>query len=184
MKIQFSESGVNKFPFWRRVRLTTLALISVSTLSCFASAPGQLPGFEGATGWVNGDPVSSSQLQNKVVVVDFYTSQCSNCLAAVPHVAELYKKYREQGLVVVGVHTPEMESEHALPLVSATIKRLGIEYPVALDNDTDIWKKYHNQFWPNLLIYDKSGKLAYSHAGEGEYGEIDAKVKSLLAAPR
>jgi thiol-disulfide isomerase/thioredoxin len=181
MKIQ---SIMNSFLFNRRSKVTLLALISLSTLSCFASAPVQLPGFEGATGWVNGEPVSSSQLRNKVVVVDFYTSQCSNCLAAVPHVAELYKKYKEQGLVVVGVHTPEMESEHALPLVTATIKRLGIEYPVALDNDTEVWKKFHNQYWPNILIYDKSGKLVYSHAGEGEYAEIDAKVKSLLAGSR
>ena len=163
-----------------RALLVAGLLVSLQVSSSEASGPSELKSFDGATDWANGKPVHMTDLKNKVVVVDFYTSRCSNCLAAVPHLAALYKKYRSQGLQVIGVHTPEMDSEHEISLVNATIKRLGIEYPVAIDNNNEIWNAYHNQYWPSLLIYDKSGRLVYEHAGEGAYSEIDNKIHSLL----
>ena len=136
--------------------------------------------FEGIDVWINSSPISIASLKNKVVVIDFYTSRCSNCLAAVPHVVALYHKYHGKGLEVVGVHTPELESERQIEVIKATAKRLGIDYPIAVDNASRTWNAYSNRYWPNLLIFDKEGKLVYQHAGEGAYEEIDLKISSLL----
>ncbi len=100
-----------------------------------ANAPQRMPGFKGATDWLHGKVVTPDDLRGKVVLVDFYTSRCSNCLAAVPHVSELYRRYKGKVLVVVGVHTPEFEEERNLQLIEKTARRLGVEYPVAIDND-------------------------------------------------
>ena|ERR1700733_2904557 len=140
----------------------------------------QLRDFEGIDVWLNSPPLSKTSLKNKVVIIDFYTSRCSNCLAAVPHVVSLYNKYHGKGLEVIGVHTPELESERQIEVVKATAKRLGINYPIAVDNAARTWSAYNNHYWPNLLIFDKAGKLVYQHAGEGAYEEIDLKISSLL----
>ncbi|MDR3615046.1 MAG: redoxin domain-containing protein [Candidatus Obscuribacterales bacterium] len=136
--------------------------------------------FAGVTQWLNSKPLTLKDLHGKVVVIDFYTSGCGNCQAAVPHVVQLYNKYHNRGLVVVGVHTPESTYEKELTTVQSTAQHLGITYPIAVDNEHAVWYSYHNQFWPNLLIFDKEGKLVYEHAGEGFYEEIDRVVNELL----
>jgi thiol-disulfide isomerase/thioredoxin len=134
----------------------------------------------GISYWINSSPITASDLKNKVVIVDFYTSQCSNCMAAVPHVVNLYNKYHERSLIVIGIHTPELPSERQRQVIESTAQRLGITYPIAVDNENKTWSEYNNHYWPNLLIFDRSGQLVFQHAGEGAYEEIDAKVAALL----
>jgi thiol-disulfide isomerase/thioredoxin len=168
----------------RRVISALIALgasIGVPVYSDGSLARGdRIKEFEGIDNWINSAPLSTARLKNKVVLIDFYTSRCSNCLAAVPHVVALYNKYHSKGLEVVGVHTPELDSERKIEVVKATAKRLGIEYPIAVDNDSRTWNAYKNHYWPSLLLFDRDGKLVYQHAGEGAYDEIERKVSSLL----
>jgi thiol-disulfide isomerase/thioredoxin len=161
-------------------------MIAIFALSASTSSPGygdyssekvnQLKEFEGIDVWINSPPISRATLKNKVVIIDFYTSRCSNCRAAVPHVVALYNKYHGRGLEVVGIHTPELDSERQIEVVKATAKKLGIDYPIAVDNDSRIWNAYNNHYWPNLLLFNKEGKLVYQHAGEGAYDELCSKV--------
>ncbi len=167
--------------------LPFMSIISITTLSSDNSAAqaalglgSNLQEFKGISSWLNTQPLTRNDLKGKVVAIDFYTSGCSNCRAAVPHVVALYKKYRDKGLVVVGVHTPESDYERELKTVRSTATQLGIEYPIAIDNQQATWNAYQNQYWPNILIFDRQGKLVYQHAGEGSYDEIDSKVNSLL----
>lgn len=115
-------------------------------------------------------------------MVNFWTYACSNCVNAMPHVVRLYNKYASRGLVVVGVHTPEFPYEKSASNVQAAIKRHGITFPVAQDNNFTTWKVYGNQFWPAQYIIDKSGRIVFTHAGEGSYDQIERTVQKLLDA--
>ena len=139
-----------------------------------------LPGFDGATEWLNSTPLTPSSLRGKVVLVDFWTFACYNCLNALPHVKELYAKYKDRGFVVVGVHTPELAHERILANVRREVSRLGITYPVVIDNDSRIWRAYQNQYWPAAYFADASGRLRFHQFGEGRYDEQDAVVGKLL----
>ncbi|MBR1167673.1 thioredoxin family protein [Bradyrhizobium liaoningense] len=138
--------------------------------------------FAGITNWFNSKPLSIADLRGKVVLVDFWTYGCVNCVNTLPHVTELYAKYRDRGLVVVGVHTPEFPFERSAANVQAALKRHGITYPVAQDNESKTWNAYRNQYWPAQYIVDQSGKIVFQHAGEGRYDEIDRTVAKLLNA--
>ena len=140
------------------------------------------PDFTGINNWFNSKPLSMADLRGKVVLVDFWTYGCVNCVNTLPHVTELYAKYRDKGLVVVGVHTPEFPFERSASNVQAALKRHGITYPVAQDNDSKTWNAYRNQYWPAQYIIDQSGKIVFQHAGEGRYDEIDRTVAKLLNA--
>jgi cytochrome c biogenesis protein CcdA/thiol-disulfide isomerase/thioredoxin len=142
---------------------------------------GALPGFDGATEWLNSPALTPASLRGKVVLVDFWTFACYNCLNALPHVKELYAKYKDRGLVVIGVHTPELAHERVLSNVRSEVKRLGIEYPVVIDNDYRIWRAFHNQYWPAAYYADANGTLRFYHFGEGRYEEQDKVVARLLA---
>ena len=142
---------------------------------------GNLPGFDGATEWINSGELSPKALKGKVVLVEFWTFMCYNCLNALPHVKDLYAKYRNRGFVVVGVHTPELGPERVTENVRSAVKRLGIEYPVVIDNDSKIWNAYHNQYWPAAYFADATGKLRFYNFGEGRYDEQDKVVAKLLA---
>jgi methionine-R-sulfoxide reductase len=143
---------------------------------------GAFPGLDGATGWINTTgPLTASALKGKVVLVDFWTFECSNCLNALPHVQALEAKYRDKGLVVVGVHSPELDEEKPAANVQAAVQRLGVVYPVALDADYKIWKAFHNQYWPAVYIVDANGRIRYHHDGEGDYDGQDHAVAALLA---
>lgn len=143
-----------------------------------------MPGFDGATTWINSAPLTPAALRGKVVLVDFWTFACYNCLNALPHVKALYEKYRAQGFVVIGVHTPELPQERVVENVRREVKRLGITYPVVVDNDYAIWRAYHNQYWPAAYYADATGALRFSHFGEGAYAEQDEAVMRLLDEAR
>jgi cytochrome c biogenesis protein CcdA/thiol-disulfide isomerase/thioredoxin len=144
-------------------------------------ADGMLPGFDGATEWINSAPLTPAALRGKVVLVDFWTFECYNCLNALPHVKELYARYKDRGFVVVGVHTPEFAIERFPDNVHRAVTRLGITYPVVIDNDNRIWNAFHNQYWPAAFYADATGKMRFYHFGEGRYEEQDKVVAKLLA---
>jgi len=148
------------------------------TASASTSAPA--PDFTGIDHWFNSPPLSLKDLRGKVTLVEFWTHECINCVHVVPHTQALYQSYAKDGLVVVGVHTPEYDEEHDLPGVASAIKQLGITYPVAVDNGYATWNAYSNRFWPALYLIDQNGKIVYSHYGEGNYEETEARVRQLL----
>jgi thiol-disulfide isomerase/thioredoxin len=146
----------------------------------FAEAERSAPNFVGISSWLNSSPLSIADLRGKVVLVDFWTYGCINCVNTLPYVTRFYQAYRDKGLVVVGVHTPEFPFEKAIANVQSALKRHGITYPVAQDNDYATWKAYRNQYWPAQYIVDKTGKIVFEHAGEGRYEEIERTIQKLL----
>jgi cytochrome c biogenesis protein CcdA/thiol-disulfide isomerase/thioredoxin len=148
---------------------------------------GPLPTFAGGTGWLNtgghGQPLSADQLRGKVVVVNVWTFACYNCLNALPHIKSLAAKYRDQDVVVVGVHTPELARERVPDNVAQAVERLGVTYPVVLDANYSIWRAFHNEYWPSVYIADRNGRIRYHHFGEGAYDDEDRVVAQLLAEP-
>ncbi len=147
-----------------------------------AAVQGGAPNFAGISNWFNSAPLSMASLRGKVVLVDFWTYGCVNCVNTLPHVTELYAKYKDKGLIVVGVHTPEFPFEKSASNVQAALKRHGISYPVAQDNDSQTWNAYHNQYWPAQYIVDRSGKIVFQHDGEGQYELMDRTIQRLLNA--
>ena len=147
-----------------------------------AAAQTTAPDFVGLGTWFNSAPLTLADLRGKVVLVNFWTYGCVNCVNTPPHMTQLYAKYRDRGLVVVGIHTPEFPFERSASNVQAALKRHGITYPVAQDNDSRTWNAYSNQYWPAQYIVDQNGKVVFQHAGEGQYEEIDRTVGRLLNA--
>ena len=145
-----------------------------------AAAHRQAPDFVGISQWLNSGALHIADLRGKVVVVNFWTYGCYNCVNTLPHVVKLYEKYKDRGFVVIGVHTPEFPFERSTSNVQTAIKRHGIRYPVALDNGYATWKSYSNQYWPAQYIVDRHGNIVFSHAGEGAYDTIDRTVQRLL----
>ncbi len=139
-----------------------------------------LPDLSGATTWINSPPLTAQSLRGKVVVVDFWTYSCINCLRSLPYVQAWYGKYKDSGLVVLGVHTPEFPFEKDEANVRKAVQELGIAYPVAMDNDYRIWRAFHNQFWPAHYFIDATGRIRYHHFGEGEYDQSEAWIRGLL----
>src|ERR1700750_2263641 len=123
-----------------------------------------------------------SPLLVSTVLVDFWTYDCYNCVNTLPYVTKLYETYKDKGLVVVGIHTPEFPFERSAGNVQAALKRHGITYPVAQDNDSATWNAWRNQYWPAQYIVDQHGNIVFSHAGEGQYDEIERTVRRLLNA--
>ena len=142
---------------------------------------GTLPGFDGGSEWINSPRLTPESLRGKVVLVEFWTFECYNCLNALPHVKELYAKYKDRGFVVVGVHTPEFARERVPENVRREVKKLGIDFPVVIDNENKIWNAYHNQYWPAMYYADANGGMRFYHFGEGRYEEQDKVVAKLLA---
>jgi cytochrome c biogenesis protein CcdA/thiol-disulfide isomerase/thioredoxin len=141
---------------------------------------GAAPEVTGISRWINSDPLTTRELRGKVVLVDFWTYSCINCLRTLPHVKAWYRTYRDRGLVVLGIHTPEFAFEHVAGNVEGAVRRLGIEYPVALDNDYGTWKAFQNQYWPAKYLIDRRGHVRYAHFGEGEYDTTEARIRTLL----
>lgn len=137
--------------------------------------------FNGATTWLNSAPLDAAALRGKVVLVDFWTYSCINCLRTLPYVRAWADKYRDRGFVVVGVHTPEFAFEKDLGNVKKAVHDLDITYPVALDNDYAIWRSFSNRYWPAHYFFDATGHLRHQHFGEGEYMESEAVIQTLLA---
>jgi cytochrome c biogenesis protein CcdA/thiol-disulfide isomerase/thioredoxin len=141
----------------------------------------QAPPLQGITAWINTAPLTPQRLHGKVVLVDFWTYSCINCLRTLPYLKSWDARYRKGGLVIVGVHSPEFAFEHSLGNVRAAVKRLGIHYPVALDNDFATWTAYRNQYWPADYLIDRSGRVRDVHFGEGAYAQTERDIRKLLA---
>ncbi len=141
---------------------------------------GIAPSLDGATQWLNSKPLSGQDLRGKVVLVDFWTYSCINCLRTLPYVKAWAEKYRDQGLIVVGVHAPEFAFERDIGNVSKAMKDLGINYPVAVDNQYAIWRAFKNQYWPAHYFIDATGRIRHHHFGEGGYAESERVIQQLL----
>jgi cytochrome c biogenesis protein CcdA/thiol-disulfide isomerase/thioredoxin len=142
---------------------------------------GTMPPLSGATEWINAPPLSREALRGKVVLIDFWTYSCINCLRTLPYVRAWAEKYKAQGLVVIGVHAPEFAFEKDPANVRAAVRDLGITYPVALDNDRAIWRGFSNRYWPAHYFIDGQGRIRYHHYGEGGYAISEKVIQRLLA---
>jgi cytochrome c biogenesis protein CcdA/thiol-disulfide isomerase/thioredoxin len=141
---------------------------------------GALPSLSGAVEWLNSKPLTADDLKGKVVVVDFWTYSCINCLRSIPYVRAWAEKYRDHGLVVIGVHAPEFAFERNVDNVKKAVATLGIKYPVAIDNDYKIWRAFNNQYWPAHYFIDAQGMIRHHEFGEGDYGESERVIQKLL----
>jgi len=148
------------------------------------SAKGEMPSLSGAVQWLNSPALSKESLRGKVVLVDFWTFDCINCQHSIPFVNEWAKKYEKDGLVVVGVHTPEYPYERVVDNVRKNVAKLGLNYPIAIDNDYAIWRAFGNQYWPAHYIIDAQGQIRYTHFGEGDYDTQEQVIQQLLAEAR
>jgi thiol-disulfide isomerase/thioredoxin len=141
---------------------------------------GRLPGFDGATGWLNSRPLSADDLRGKVVLVDFWTYTCINWLRTLGYVRAWFEKYADRGLVVVGVHTPEFPFERDVDNVRQAVEAMRVAYPVALDSSFAIWDAFGNNYWPAVYIADAEGRIRHHHYGEGAYEECEQVIQELL----
>lgn len=139
-----------------------------------------MPEFKGITAWLNSTALTSESLKGKVVLIDFWTYSCINCIRTLPYVTAWHEKYHENGLVIIGVHTPEFAFEKDQKNVAREIAKYAIRYPVALDNEYETWNAYNNQYWPAEYLFDTKGRLRYTHFGEGRYDETEANIRALL----
>ncbi len=154
---------------------------SSDALTDMLPVEGQLPALDGATAWLNSPPLAAEQLKGKVVLVDFWTYSCINCLRALPYVRAWADKYKDQGLVVIGVHAPEFAFEKNLANVKKAVADLKVDYPVAIDNDYKIWRAFNNQYWPAHYFIDAEGRIRHHHFGEGDYDESERIIQLLLS---
>ncbi len=141
---------------------------------------GPLPSFGGATAWINSPPLSAESLRGKVVVVDFWTYTCVNWLRTLPYVRAWAAKYRDRGLVVIGVHTPEFSIEKDVDNVRHAAEEMRVDYPIAVDTDYAVWSAFHNAYWPALYIVDAQGRIRFHHFGEGDYEQSERVIQQLL----
>jgi thiol-disulfide isomerase/thioredoxin len=142
---------------------------------------GELPPFGGATGWLNSPPLSAAGLRGKVVLVNFWTYTCINWLRQLPYLRTWSSKYADDGLVVIGVHTPEFAFEKDLDNVRRAVQQMKIGYPIVVDNDYAIWRAFNNRYWPALYFVDARGRLRAHHFGEGSYERSEQTIRELLA---
>ncbi len=166
-----------------KAALTRLGLSSVgnSAVGPELTIGPPAPEFTGIDHWLNSAPLTMAGLRGKVVLVDFWTYSCINCIRALPHVEGWYQAYAADGFVVVGVHSPEFVFEHDSSNVTAAIARFGISYPVAQDNEFATWRAYGNNYWPADYLIDAQGRVRSAHFGEGGYDEVEAQIRALLA---
>lgn len=143
-----------------------------------------MPSLDGATGWVNSEPLDPAELRGHVVLVDFWTLTCINWLRQEPHVRAWSQAYRGDGLVVIGVHTPEFSFEHDIDGVRQATEVRAIDYPVAVDSDYGVWSAFANHYWPALYFVDADGVIRDHHFGEGRYEQSERVIQSLLGIER
>ena len=141
---------------------------------------GRLASFEGATGWLNSEPLTPEGLRGRVVLVDFWTYTCINWIRTLPYVRAWAAKYADAGLTIVGVHTPEFGFERDLDNIVAHTRGFGVEYPVAIDSDYGVWQAFANHFWPAVYLADAEGRIRFHHFGEGEYAMTEMVIQQLL----
>ena len=167
-----------------RVVLLTLLFAAVT----FAQDPGRDFGTYKAKEirksgpWINGPAVTLKSLKGKVVVIDFWAFDCPPCIEATPHIVDLYKKYAGQGLAVIGVHTPRVAYEKNVSRLRETVAKMGIQYPVVVDNDQRIFRDYLCDLWPSQFVIDRNGIVRFSHGGGGRYDDMEKLIQELLVA--
>jgi len=138
------------------------------------------PELSNLRGWINTSPLTMEGLKGKVVLLDFWTYSCVNCVRSLPHMKLLHKEYAGDAFVLIGVHTPEFEFEKPPENVASAVKRFGIGYPVAIDSENTTWKLYGNQYWPRQTVVDSKGTVRWEHAGEGDYDKMEDRIRDLL----
>jgi thiol-disulfide isomerase/thioredoxin len=151
-------------------------------MSVFAGV--HMPSLDGATGWLNSEPLGPAELRGHVVLVNFWTLTCINWLRQEPYVRAWSRAYRDDGLIVIGVHTPEFSFEHDIDLVRQAVETRDIDYPVAQDNDYGIWTAFANNYWPALYFVDTDGRIRDQHFGEGRYEQSERRIQRLLSIER
>ena len=172
-----------------------LLLLAVTTIACGGGTASRsdaaadsgraggeklAPELVGISGWINSEPFTLESQRGKVVLLDIWTYTCINCIRTVPYLKAWHEKYSDEGLVIIGVHSPEFEFEKDYENVAAAAKEFGLEYPIVQDNDFEMFDALENRFWPAKYLVDKDGYIRYSHFGEGEYLETEEKIRELL----
>ena len=181
-KLPFDETKIERVLLEKQHKSNLIHSISssIAKQTVLNVQPTPAPAFVGLTNWINSPPLSLGQLQGKVVLVDFWTYSCINCIRTIPYVEDWYQAYKHDGFVVVGVNTPEFAFEHNPNNVANAVKQFGITYPVALDNNYGTWNAYNNTSWPADYLIDKSGEVRYVSLGEGDYGKTELAIQTLL----
>jgi len=156
------------------------AMMSSQNATGSPAIEGQIPELAGATGWLNSKPLTRASLRGKVVVFDFWTYSCINCLRSIPYVNAWYQHYKDSGLVIIGVHSPEFAFEKDTENVRMAVQKFGISYPVALDSNMALWKAFNNRFWPAHYFVDAQGNIRGHHFGEGKYARSERTIRMLL----
>lgn len=169
-------AAFSTFAFNKNLANSSPKNISAANLTNYGPAPN----LQGISGWINSGPINISQLKGKVVLVDFWTYSCINCIRSIPHLNAWYGAYGANGLVIIGVHTPEFQFEHNYSNVYSAVQRFGVRYPVALDNNYSTWDAYGNQYWPADYLIDRNGNVRYVVFGEGNYNQTEAVIRELL----
>ena len=160
----------------------SMLLVVAALVSAPASAGDQMPEITAAKSqWLNSPPLTSELLRGKVVLVEFWTYGCINCRHTLPYIKAWSDKYTPEGLLVIGVHTPEFAFEKDRGNVERAVRDLGITYPVVMDNDFEIWNSYNNKYWPAQYLMDAQGQIRHRHFGEGAYQETEKLIQTLLA---
>ena len=190
-------TGAMRRGFGALVLVTALAMLNEVDVAATAWLAGFLPAAEatrppalpqgeeppelaGIEAWLNSPPLRIAELRGKVVLVDFWTFDCSNCVRTLPSLKRWHERYADDGLVVIGVHTPEFAFERERENVEGAIQRYGIPYPVALDNRYETWTAWRNRYWPSVYVIDRDGRLVFRHEGEGDYEEIERAIEAAL----
>lgn len=167
--------------FWSASLIMALACAALAYMPPANSAPGQQAPEITSQTWINSAPLRMTNLRGKVVMVEFWTYGCSNCRNVEPYIKAWHAQYASQGVVIIGVHSPEFPHESDVENVRRYVADHAIRHPVAIDNDFAVWNSYHNRFWPTLYLIDKQGVIRYTHIGEGSYDKTERQIQALLA---
>ena len=167
----------------RRTLLIGAGALAVATAhpTALLAAGATAPEFVGISGWLNSSPLTMAGLRGRPVLVNFWARSCINCIHAMPAIRSWYAKYREQGFVVVGIHTPEFEVEKSKAALETAVQRFGLSYPIAQDNSSATWDAWSNQYWPTEYLVNRQGMIVHSHSGEGGYAATEALIQKHLA---
>ena len=178
--VAFIASGIDPQSLLPAAKRAEIAQAPLERLEDGLATPYQAPEITGIDQWFNSPPLKISDLKGKVVLVDFWTYSCINCVRTLPYITGWDAKYRKDGLIIIGIHAPEFEFEKKPENVQAAITAHDINYPVALDNHLSTWSNFNNQYWPAHYLIDKTGKVVYAHFGEGNYGTTENNIRYLL----
>ena len=180
-RASFRPASLARIGMWAAIPAVVIWLVVTSYFggqNGFTGVPA--PEFQGIHKWLNSEPLTIAGLKGKVVLVDFWTYTCINCIPTFPYLANWNSRYAEDGLVIVGMHSPEFEFEKITANVAASARSAGLVYPIAQDNSFATWNAYGNRFWPAKYLVDKDGVIRYTHFGEGSYRATEEKIRYLL----